>query len=646
MPHLMYRALRATVLAAMLAFAALTFAPAAGADSPTNECRSAFGSGYIGFKIDDVNERNLNGSYTDPATGFSVTVTDTDSSLHSFSYSSNWPANVVVKGGPSQGRLYSPPSDSGSGLRPPVNPNNGKYYGISHITFCWTPGDPIDPDHPKLKIEKIADRPKAIAGEFVVFSISVKNHGEANSDDVVVSDRVPSGLEIVSVSAPCTYSGQQVTCLTGTLAPGEAATYKIKVKTSLPTTTVTVENEQLTIYKVEKQISMQPGSTVEKSVACNPGDLISDAAVRIDHLDQGTGDPNDIEVHRLDSDSERSYRARVTNHATGQAQLKLFAVCLPGKTSEGRSLTVSAPVTETVTLNPGTHDINLNCPVGSTPIAPGTAVSGGRALILASAPVGDTGRKLTLKISGAATTVKASIRCLDNRTTELNGASSELVFTKVTKPIQVGAGEKATESLICGENAKGIVGGWEFEDGLVPLGNDPQPKSRVFYVWNPTSHPLTGTLYLLCLEARTGSSTPVDEKLYVNTATVSSSNDQKPGAVLSDDASVKVTRAGNAPGPHSSKAPKVYRTKLRGRKLVVGFKTATRSGKVKLTLPGRGKVIGKRKFRLRKAGLGKVRVKIARRHLRSIRKGKVRRVKVKVTSANGKSKVKKRRIRR
>ena len=132
-----------------------------------------------------------------------------------------------------------------------------------------------------------------------------------------------------------------------------------------------------------------------------------------------------------------------------------------------------------------------------------------------------------MKISGGATTVKASIRCLQNKTSEVNGVSTDLVFTKVTKPIQVASGGKATESLVCGENAKGIVGGWEFDDGLVPLGNDPQPKSRVFYVWNPTAHPLTGTLYLLCLEARTGSSTPVGEKTYVNTATVSSS--QHPG---------------------------------------------------------------------------------------------------------------------
>jgi uncharacterized repeat protein (TIGR01451 family) len=488
-----------------------------------------------------------------------------------------------------------------------------------------------------LKIDKIADNPEVVDGQFVIFTISVKNEGTGNSDDVVVSDNVPSGLDIVSVDSPCTYTGQQVTCAAGTLAPGQTVTYHVKVKTTLPTTTVSTQNEQLTIYKVEKQITMQAGTSTNESIACNPGDIISDAAVRIDHIDQGTGDFNDIEVSRLRSDSSSSYEAHVTNHSTGQAQLKLFTVCLPGKTTEGRSLTVGSPITQTVVLNPGTHEVTLNCPVGSTPVAPGIDVTGGRALILANAPVGDTGRKLTLKITGGSTTVTASVRCLQNKTTEVGGTTSDLVFTRISKPIQVASGGVATESLICGENAKGIVGGWEFDDGLVPLGNDPQPKARVFYVWSPTAHPLTGTLYLLCLEARTGSSTPVGEKTYVNTATVSSSTAQDSGAVPSDSASVEVTRDS---GPSGFAAPAIYRASLAGHSLTVGLRSATRSGRITVTLPGKSHAIGKKRFRLGKTGLGKTKVKVNRKAARAIHKGKVRKVRVKVTSANGKTRVK------
>jgi choice-of-anchor A domain-containing protein/uncharacterized repeat protein (TIGR01451 family) len=496
---------------------------------------------------------------------------------------------------------------------------------------------PPPPGKPKLKITKIADSPQVVEGQFVTFTLSVRNEGDADSQNVVVRDDVPAGLVIDSVDAPCSVTGQHVECVAGTVAAGQTVTYHVKVKATLPSTTVSTQNEQLTIYKVEKQITMQAGTSTNESISCNAGDIISDAAVRIDHIDQGTGDFNDIEVSRLRSDSSASYEAHVTNHSTGQAQLKLFTVCLPGKTTEGRSLTVSSPVTQTVVLSPGTHDLSLNCPVGSTPVAPGIDVTGGRALILANAPVGDTGRKLTLKITGGSTTVTASIRCLQNKTSEVGGTSSDLIFTHVTKPISVGAGEKATESLICGENAKGIVGGWEFDDGLVPLGNDPQPKARVFYMWNPTSHPLTGTLYLLCLEARTGTSTPVGEKTYVNTATVTSSTGQDSGAVLSDSASVKVTRSSGS-SSFRSVTPSIYKVKLSGRKLTIGLRSATRTGKITVTLPGKSRAIGKKRFRLGEAGIGKARVKVNRKAARAIHKGKVRKVKVKVTSANGKTK--------
>jgi hypothetical protein len=48
---------------------------------------------------------------------------------------------VIVKGGPNAlVYMYADPADDmDSGLHAPVNPNNGKYYGISHIQFCFDP---------------------------------------------------------------------------------------------------------------------------------------------------------------------------------------------------------------------------------------------------------------------------------------------------------------------------------------------------------------------------------------------------------------------------------------------------------------------------------------------------------------------------
>lgn len=52
---------------------------------------------------------------------------------------------VIVKGGPmalfyDYGSVNDGTNDDfGTGLHAPVNPNNGKYYGISHIQFCFDP---------------------------------------------------------------------------------------------------------------------------------------------------------------------------------------------------------------------------------------------------------------------------------------------------------------------------------------------------------------------------------------------------------------------------------------------------------------------------------------------------------------------------
>lgn len=50
---------------------------------------------------------------------------------------------VFVKGGPN-GLLYEydPAATSDTGLHAQVNPSNGRYYGLSHISFCVTPGEP------------------------------------------------------------------------------------------------------------------------------------------------------------------------------------------------------------------------------------------------------------------------------------------------------------------------------------------------------------------------------------------------------------------------------------------------------------------------------------------------------------------------
>lgn len=56
-------------------------------------------------------------------------------------YLNTYDANmVIVKGGPNAIIYhYDMWDDADTRLTAPVNPNNGKYYGISHIQFCFDP---------------------------------------------------------------------------------------------------------------------------------------------------------------------------------------------------------------------------------------------------------------------------------------------------------------------------------------------------------------------------------------------------------------------------------------------------------------------------------------------------------------------------
>lgn len=76
-----------------------------------------------------------NGEFSDGT----LTVTVSDFTGTSFDWSSNIGIDAVfVKGGPG-GNLYrySPEAQSDSNLTPPINDNNNKPYGVSHISFCY-----------------------------------------------------------------------------------------------------------------------------------------------------------------------------------------------------------------------------------------------------------------------------------------------------------------------------------------------------------------------------------------------------------------------------------------------------------------------------------------------------------------------------
>jgi LPXTG-motif cell wall-anchored protein len=94
------------------------------------------GSSWIEFKVEPV----ADGTFTDGMLSVTIDVSDTPDGPV-FSWTSNIGVDAVfVKGGPNGTLyLYDPPAEStgDTGLHAPVNPANGKFFGLSHVSFCY-----------------------------------------------------------------------------------------------------------------------------------------------------------------------------------------------------------------------------------------------------------------------------------------------------------------------------------------------------------------------------------------------------------------------------------------------------------------------------------------------------------------------------
>ena len=108
--------------------------------NPTCGSLAPAGTSWIELKVDPV----VDGTFTDGVLTVTVDVSDTDPDNNDplvFSWTSNIGVDAVFAKGGSNGLLYvyDPPAEStgDTGLHAPVNPNNGKFFGLSHLSFCY-----------------------------------------------------------------------------------------------------------------------------------------------------------------------------------------------------------------------------------------------------------------------------------------------------------------------------------------------------------------------------------------------------------------------------------------------------------------------------------------------------------------------------
>ncbi|HNH86590.1 MAG TPA: hypothetical protein PLE93_05770, partial [Solirubrobacterales bacterium] len=343
-----------------------------------------------------------------------------------------------------------------------------------------------------------------------------------------------------------------------------------------------------------------------------------------------------------------TWQGTVRNTAAGRAQAKIFAVCVRKTTGDENghhhNLLVSAPVTVTDSLVPGNNTKVLQCGPGQVAIQPGFIADKAGHLVY-SQPEGN-GWKFIYKVEEGGT-ASFSIRCMDRQVDVVNGHTHDLKLQRISTEVEVAPGTVNEAQLTCPDGSKGIVAGWDLDDGLVSLGNDPRPVTRAFKLYNPTDHTLSARLSLLCLGLRTGGER-VPSKTIINTANISTSSTESETGNNGSSAGINVNGIDNTPIDNDPDPDKPHPNNPIAKTIVgkgvsysasgVSFSlkcsgtcggfaklTTLRKLKVKGKKYGRGTVLARRQYFIGKAGTKKVKLTLTGKGRKILKSGKAHR---------------------
>ena len=484
-----------------------------------------------------------------------------------------------------------------------------------------------------LSLTKTVDRASAAPGDVVTYTLRVKNDGPAEARGVVLGDPLPAGTTYVSDDAGCTVSGQVVSCALGTVAPGATRTVLLRARVAALGGDGGA-GHQLDVQKVESHLGVPAGAVQTQVASCPSGYLATDGSVRLDAVDQGAGGFADVRVLESRATADGSgWSGTVENTTTGQAQGKVEVVCLSRSTVSGpdpqHPLVVGDVVSTTQVWSAGAQSVGLQCGPGQVPITPGWSFDAGHGTVRSSERTTD-GWYLDVDVPESAV-LTFSIRCLSTTLGVAGGHTHGLVLDQRADTVQVPAGSTVRPQLSCADDGKGIVAGWSMGAGLVFLGSDPQPKTRVFGFTNPTGSDASARIGLLCLSTRTtGSATTSD---VVNTATVTTTT---PDATTSDDTSSATFTA--TPAGLVVSSPRVSASGSRLTVPVRSDRSRTVTVVVKAAESGagvhRGDLLGKATARVGK-GAHVVVVEVTRAAVKAVGSGRVDRAVVTLVARDG-----------
>lgn len=372
-----------------------------------------------------------------------------------------------------------------------------------------------------------------LGGGLVEYTLSVRNDGPSWARSVILKDELPGALEAIETDAPatCAIAGRVVTCAVGDLAPGATATVVVRARaTGEPPAPPTPgeDDHLLGVDRAQRSVMIDPGpdpTTID--VPCPSAGIVTDGSVRIEHVDQGTGTKADVRVVGSFAAERSLYRAKIYNDTTGRVQVHAGAVCLRPTTVGGNGPAHDVLTDDRVdverTLPVGRHTVRLEAGLDRHAVAPGYEVLSGRARLVSSEPTA-TGWELVYDVTQPAV-VRSSIVPLHGRLQVVDGHTHRLPFTHPVRDITLSPGE-SVHTIMCEPNEKGITASWT---GLVHLGDEAQPRSRVFRFLNQGTDPAPAKIDLLCLSDRTGPTLDPEGEVDNTVHATSATEDPGPG---------------------------------------------------------------------------------------------------------------------
>ena len=165
------------------------------------------GAEWFELKIEPV----ADGTFSDGTLSVTLDVANTPDG-QAFDWTSNIGVDAVfVKGGPN-GNLYTydPPAESTGDtfLHAPVNESNDRFFGLSHVSFCYDIRASVDVDKGGDELSKVGDP--------VTYTFTITNDGDVAITRDDVSDTLLGDLNAAASAASC-----------DTLAAGASCTFSV-----------------------------------------------------------------------------------------------------------------------------------------------------------------------------------------------------------------------------------------------------------------------------------------------------------------------------------------------------------------------------------------------------------------------------------